>query len=79
MRTNRLQAWQDLMLRDKGVTGKAITTNPIDAIVAFGQKQRIQGTPVTIFENGERASGAIPKEQLEARLAAASAKPVALK
>jgi thiol:disulfide interchange protein DsbC len=76
---NRLQAWQDLMLRDKGVTGKSNCDNPIEAIVAFGQKQRIQGTPVTIFENGERASGAIPKEQLEARIAAASAKPVALK
>jgi len=53
--------------------------NPIDANYAYGQKQRIMGTPVTIFENGERASGALPKDQLEARIAAASGKPVALK
>ncbi|MBL8521574.1 MAG: DsbC family protein [Betaproteobacteria bacterium] len=76
---NRLQAWQDLMLRDRPVSGKSNCDNPIEAIYLYGQKQRIQGTPVTIFENGERASGALPKDQLEARIAAASAKPVALK
>ncbi|MBL8515104.1 MAG: DsbC family protein [Betaproteobacteria bacterium] len=77
--SNKLQAWQDLMLRDKAPATNTKCDNPIEAIVAYGQKQRIQGTPVTIFENGERASGALPKEQLEARIVAAGAKPVAVK
>ena len=76
---NRLQAWQDHMLRDKAPASNTKCDNPIDAVFAYGQKQRIMGTPVTIFENGERASGALPKEQLEARIAAASGKPVAPK
>ncbi len=76
---NRLQAWQDQMLREKPPAANTKCDNPIDANYAYGQKQRIMGTPVTIFENGERASGALPKDQLEARIAAASGKPVALK
>lgn len=76
---DRLKAWQDWMLRGVIATAKTTCDNPVDKIVAFGQKHRIQGTPLTYFENGERASGALPKEQLEARIAAASATATALK
>ncbi len=76
---DRLKAWQDWMLRNVVATAKTTCDNPIDKIVAFGQKHRIQGTPMTYFENGERASGAFSKEQLEARIAAASATLAAAK
>ncbi|HEX4858054.1 MAG TPA: DsbC family protein [Usitatibacteraceae bacterium] len=70
---DRLKAWQDLMLRDKAPTAKGTCANPVDQIAALGQRLRVQGTPMTYFEDGERQSGALSKDVLEARLAAAKA------
>jgi thiol:disulfide interchange protein DsbC len=67
---DRLKAWQDLMLRDRTLP-KGNCDNPIDQIVEYGQRQRIMGTPLTILANGERVSGALSKDQLEARIVAA--------
>lgn len=69
---DRLKAWQDLMLRGKPPTSKGTCENPIDKIVELGRKLRISGTPVTIFEDGERMSGALPKDRIEARLVVAT-------
>ena len=73
---DRLKAWQDQMLRQKAPTAAATCNNPIDKIVALGQKLHITGTPLTYFEDGERMSGALDKARIEARLA--SAKPAPL-
>ena len=43
----------------------------LDRNVALGQKHRVQGTPAMVFEDGTRAPGAIPVEQIELRMAAA--------
>lgn len=68
---DRLKAWQDMMLRGRAPTASGTCENPIDKIVALGQKLRISGTPMTIFEDGERMSGALPKDRIEAKLVAA--------
>ena len=68
---DRLGAWQDWMLRDKmPAPATEDCKAPIEDNVMLGQKFRINGTPVTFFEDGERLSGALPKERIEAKLAA---------
>jgi thiol:disulfide interchange protein DsbC len=78
---DRLKAWQDLMLRSKAPTSKPSCDTPLDQVVALGQRLKINGTPSTFFEDGERIAGALPKDRIEAKLAAASkpAAPVAAK
>lgn len=71
---DKLKAWQDLMLREKQPTAAGTCNHPIDKIVALGQKMRINGIPLTFFEDGERAPGAITKENIEAKLAALAKK-----
>ncbi len=70
---DRTKAWQDLMIRGMlpGSDGKCDA--PIEKIVELGNRLRINSTPATVFENGERVPGALPKAMLEAKLAAVSA------
>jgi thiol:disulfide interchange protein DsbC len=68
---DRLKAWQDQMLRAQAPTAPGTCESPVDKVVLLGQRLRINGTPTTFFENGERISGALPKEQIEAKLIAA--------
>jgi thiol:disulfide interchange protein DsbC len=77
--TDRLKAWQDYMLRGQAPTAKSTCDNPIDKIVALGQKLRVNGTPATIFEDGERLPGALPKDRIEAKLVAAAGAKAAAK
>ena len=42
--------------------------------VELGRKYRVQGTPALVFEDGSRAPGAIPLQQIESRLLAAGKK-----
>ena len=72
---DRLKAWQDLMLREKPPTAKGTCDNPIDKVLALGRKMNVTGTPTTFFEDGERISGALPKDRIEAKLAAVKATP----
>ena len=72
---DRLKAWQDLMLREKPPTAKGTCDNPTDKVVALGRKMNVTGTPTTFFEDGERISGALPKDRMEAKLVAAKAAP----
>ena len=69
---DRLKAWQDTMLRANPPTTKGICETPVEKNVALGQKLHVQGTPLTIFEDGERISGALPKDRIEAKMVAAS-------
>ena len=73
--TDRLKAWQDLMLREKAPTAKGTCDTPIDKVLALGRKMNVTGTPTTFFEDGERISGALPKDTIEAKLVAAKATP----
>lgn len=70
---NKLTAWQDLMLREKQPTAKGTCDTPVDKVLAYGRKLNITGTPTTFFEDGERLSGALPKDRIEAKLVAVAA------
>lgn len=59
------KAWQDFMLRDQAPTPSGCDTTALKRNVDFGQKQRISGTPTTIFSDGTRLSGAVEIAQIE--------------
>ena len=59
------KAWQDLMLRDQAPVPTGCDTTAVKRNVDFGQKQRISGTPTTIFADGMRLSGAVEIAQIE--------------
>ena len=72
---DRKAAWHDAVLRKKfDANQKGDCANPIDATVALGQKLGVRATPSFFLADGRMIAGAIPKEQLEARLNAAQAK-----
>ena len=43
---------------------------PIEAVRAFARQHRIEGTPTLFLASGERLVGAVPREQIEKKLAA---------
>jgi len=70
------KAWRAWML-DNVVPPKAMGACDANALarnVALGQRHRINGTPAVVFEDGTRKPGAIPIDQVEKLLAAASRK-----
>ena len=69
---DRVKAWQDMMLRSVEPGGEGTCSTPVDQIVELGQKLRINGTPTTFFEDGERISGAIPLDGIQKKIAEAT-------
>jgi len=67
------KAWQDFMLRDQAPNSTGCDAAALKRNVEFGQKQKINGTPTTIFSDGSRISGAVEITQIEKMLF--SAKP----
>lgn len=47
-------------------------TSAVERNVELGRKYRVQGTPALVFSDGSRAPGAVPAEQIEARIQAAA-------
>ena len=77
---DKLGAWQDWMLRNKvPAAAPADCKSPLQQNVALGQKLRVNGTPATFFEDGERIAGALPKDTIEAKMKAADRPEVAPK
>ncbi len=75
---DRLAAWQDAVLRKKfDATAKTDCPNPVDATKALGAKLGVRATPSFFLADGRMVAGAIPRDQLEARLNAAQAKVAA--
>jgi thiol:disulfide interchange protein DsbC len=74
-----VQTWRAWML--DGVTPAKspvkCDTAAIDRTLAFAQQQRITGTPAVFFTDGTRKPGALPGDQVEKLLLAASAKAAA--
>ena len=67
--------WLDFMLNGKLVANaKTDCANPVDATKALGQKLGVRATPSFFLADGRMVAGAIPKDQLEARLNAAQTK-----
>ncbi len=71
---DRSEAWLGLMLKGQEPTGDGKCETPIDKVLAIGTRYKITGTPTMIFENGERAPGALSTAQIEAGLVKAAAK-----
>ncbi|TDM05002.1 MAG: disulfide isomerase [Ideonella sp. MAG2] len=67
------KTWRSWML-DGQAASKApekCDTAALDRNMALARKHKIQATPAVIFEDGSRAPGAIPAEQIEKLLASA--------
>lgn len=65
---DRAKTWNDWMLQ--GITPPTVScdNHNIDAIVEFGRKNRINGTPTMFVADGTRVPGAIDAAQIEALL-----------
>ena len=69
------RAWMiDGVLPPKAAAGGKCDTGAIERNLAFGQAQRINGTPAVFFADGTRRPGAIPVETVERLLTAAAKK-----
>ncbi len=72
---DQAKAWLGWMLENKTPVrnmGTSCDAAPIERNVAFGRKYRLNGTPALIFADGTRNPGALPAEQIEKMLVAAS-------
>lgn len=67
---NRVEAWDQWMLRGVLPQNAGNCDNPIAKNVQLGSRLGVNGTPTTIFADGRRVAGRIPAPQLEQRLAA---------
>lgn len=71
---DRAKAWRSWMV-DGNAPSKAAgpcDTAALERNVALGERHRVSGTPAIVFEDGTRAPGALPAEQIENRLLAAA-------
>jgi len=50
----------------------ACDTSVLERNLALGNRNRVNGTPAVVFEDGTRSPGALPADQLESRLVAAA-------
>lgn len=62
------KTWADWMLKDKTPAKASCDTTAIDRNLAWGQKNKVQGTPLLVLADGSRIPGAIDAASLEARL-----------
>jgi thiol:disulfide interchange protein DsbC len=71
---DRAKAWRTWMV-DGSVPAKAAgpcDTSALERNLALGERHRVNGTPAIVFEDGTRAPGALPVDQIESRLVAAA-------
>jgi len=65
---DKAKTWNDWMLQGITPPTVACDNHNIDAIVEFGKKNRINGTPTMFVADGTRVPGAIDAAQIEALL-----------
>ena len=66
---DKAKVWNDWMISGTLPATLHCDASAIEAIVAFGQKNRITGTPLLLFADGTRVPGAVPMAQVEKILA----------
>lgn len=73
---DKAAVWTSWMRDNKSIPDVSVSgcETPLARNMQLGRKHRISGTPAVIFENGYRAPGAIPPEEIEKRLVAISQK-----
>nr|MBF0685303.1 DsbC family protein [Pseudomonas sp.] len=69
---DKAATWDAWMLNGKEPAAASCKA-PVAELVALGQRLNVRGTPTTIFEDGSRVSGALPRAAIEARLTQAEA------
>jgi thiol:disulfide interchange protein DsbC len=65
--SNPAVTWDSWMLHGKVPPTKDCAA-PVDKVLALGQKLMVRGTPTLFFADGSRVSGALPLDELDARL-----------
>ncbi len=65
---DRARAWQEWMLNDQLPKGNVACNTPVEETADLGRKLGVRGTPLLIFSNGKRVSGALPAQEIESRL-----------
>jgi len=63
--TDRVSAWRDWMRERKAPAAAATCAAPIGALLDFGKRLRVSGTPTIFFADGRRVSGAISADEIE--------------
>lgn len=63
--TNRVSAWQNLIQKSIKPTSSTQCDHPIERNLALGKRLGLQGTPVIIFSNGFKVTGAYPAKDIE--------------
>jgi thiol:disulfide interchange protein DsbC len=66
---DKAKTWNDWMINGTTPPTANCDASAIDSVVAFGQKNRITGTPLLLFADGSRVPGAVPMAQVEKMLA----------
>ena len=66
---DKAKVWNDWMINGTLPPAANCDASAVDTIVAFGQKNRITGTPTLFFADGTRVPGAVPIAQVEKLLA----------
>jgi thiol:disulfide interchange protein DsbC len=61
------KAWSDWMLNGK-TPAEAQCDTPVETVLELGRKLMVQGTPAIFFADGSRVNGALPLEDLKAKL-----------
>lgn len=69
---DRLKAWKAYMLKGERPKASGDCANPVNEVIALGNKLRVTGTPTLIFENGQRVPGYVTADKLDQLLNAAS-------
>jgi len=71
--SDKSKVWDDWMLRNKPLPTEANCKDVVsEKLIALRQKLNVTGTPTSFFMDGSRVAGAVPKEQFEQKLVAAS-------
>lgn len=65
---DKAKAWEDWMLRNVTPPAASCDTSALERNVAFGQKNRITGTPTSFFTDGTRIPGAVGLDKIEQAL-----------
>lgn len=73
---DKTAAWRDWMLNSTSPARSMgqCDTSALVRNMNMGRKHRVNGTPALVFEDGQRAPGALPPEEVEKRLVAAARK-----
>jgi thiol:disulfide interchange protein DsbC len=71
---DRVKAWNDYMMRGQPPQGDGKCDDPVDDIIALGEKLNVSGTPTLILENNQRVGGYVPARELERLLNLANGK-----